>query len=363
MLEVADILRLHGESFRKKHPALSPHIFKVLRNVEHCRTAYFGGHLSQCDRCGHQHYSYHSCGNRHCPKCNGEQTSQWLDKQRTRLLGCPYFFLTFTLPAELRSLAYAHPKEIYSALLNAAAASVQKLAWDPQWVGGKLAILAVLHTWTRAMLFHPHGHLLVSAGGLSKTGDWMAVKHPKFLIPGFALSKIFRAKFKAALKRLKLLGGLTPAVWKKKWVVHCQHAGSGQKVLDYLGRYAFRIAINNNRLKKLENGEVTFSYRDNRTQHLHHVTIPAEQFIERFSRHILPKGFVKVRSYGLWNARSRLLLEKAQASVPPPPPSPESTEDNTVLPSISPPADRCPKCKEGHLIFIRKILPQRIRPP
>ena len=363
MLELADILRLHGESFRKAHPCLSAHADRVLTNIEHCRTAYFGGHLAECDHCGHQHYSYHSCGNRHCPKCNGDQTDEWLEKQRSRLIGCPYFFLTFTLPSELRSLAYTHPKEIYSALMSAAAASLQKLAWDPQWVGGKLAMLAVLHTWTRAMLFHPHVHLLVSGGGLSKNGEWRAAKHPNFLVPAFALSKIFRAKFKSALKRLKLLEQVPCAAWKRKWVVHCQHAGPGQKVLDYLGRYVFRIAINNSRLQKLENGQVTFRYRDNRTQQLKYVTLPAEQFIERFSRHILPRGFVKVRTFGLWNSRSRDLLKKAQALIPSTPPPSDLVQEDGDCCSDNTSNDRCPKCKDGRLIFIREIRPQRKWPP
>jgi len=363
VLEVADILRLHGESFRKAHPGLPSDLERVLRNIEHCRTAYFGGHLTQCDHCGHQGYTYHSCGDRHCPKCNGAQTEQWLEKQRGRLIQCPYFFLTFTLPSQLRDLAAAHPREIYATLMSTAAASLQKLANDPQWVGATVAMLAVLHTWTRALLFHPHVHLLVSGGGMSKEQIWMPARHPAFLVPAFALSTIFRAKFKAALKRLKLLDQVPPSVWTKKWVVHCQHAGTGQKLLDYLGRYVFRVAINNSRLEKLEDGQVTFRYRDNQTQAIGHVTLTAQQFLERFSRHILPKGFVKVRSYGLWNTRRRALLKKAQAWTQTPDlPTGTIQQDPDCCPNQQW-AQHCPKCKEGRMLFVRRIPPQRKRPP
>src|SRR3989454_8772086 len=236
MIEVADILRLHGPVYRAHHPLL-PSQQKVLEDLVRCRTPALGGQLWQCDRddCHYEQYSYHSCGNRHCPKCHGQQTQRWLEKQQQRLLPCPYYFLTFTLPSELRALVYAHQKALYGLLLSSAAAALQKLAWDPRYVGGGLAMLAILHTWTRAMLYHPHVHLLVSAGGLSREGQqWAAARHPAFLVPGFALSKIFRGKFRAGLRKLGLLRHVPSAVWQQNWVVHCQHAGQGQKVLDYL---------------------------------------------------------------------------------------------------------------------------------
>src|SRR5262249_5846943 len=289
---------------------------QALQDLVECRTQARGGHLYQCDRCAHRQYSYHSCANRHCPKCHGQQTQRWLEKQRQRLLPCPYYFVTFTLPAGLRSLAYAHQKAIYALLVTSAAGPLQKLAWDPRYVGGQLAILAVLHTWTRALLDHPHGHLLVSAGGLSADGqEWVQPKNPRFLVPGWALSKIFRGKFKAGLKKLGLLDQVPAALWEQNppapaasprrgWNIQMQQAGCGQKVLDYLGRYAFHIAISNSRLEKFENGQVTFRYRDNKTQAIKHVTLQAAEFIRRFLRHVLPKGFVKVRAYGLCSARA-----------------------------------------------------------
>jgi hypothetical protein len=363
MLEVAEIFRLHGESFSAHHN-LGPWQRKAMADIEHCRTAYFGGHLEGCDRCGHQHYSYHSCRNRHCPKCHGQQTQAWLEKQQARLLPTAYYLLTFTLPASLRPLTRSHPRAIYHLLLQAAVASLQKLARDPQWVGGTLPVLAVLHTWTRALLFHPHAHLLVPAGGLGPQGTWVAAKHPQFLVPGYALSRIFRAKFKAGLKKLGLLDPKAPC-WKQKWDLHCRHAGSGQKVLDYLARYVFRIAIANSRLEKIEHGEVTFRYRDKKTQQLRHLTLPAQEFIQRFLQHVLPKGFVKVRTYGLWSAPQQERLAKIQAQLAQAshPPTLLLPEPQTVAATSPAQLTLCPKCKLGHMIFIQEIAPERKRPP
>lgn len=366
MLEVAEIFRLQGESYRATH-RLWPWQLKALADIEHCRTAYFGGHLERCDHCGHEHYSYHSCRNRHCPKCHGEQTQAWLEKHQAGLLPVAYYLLTFTLPATLRPLAAAHPRKIYGLLLNAARAALQKLALDPQWVGGTLPMLLVLHTWTRALLLHPHVHILVPAGGVSPEGQWVKAKHPRFLVPGYALSEIFRAKIKAGLKKLELFEPKCPC-WQQKWDVHCRHAGSGQKVLDYLARYVFRIAINNSRLEKIQEGQVTFKYRDNQSQELRHVTLSAHQFIGRFLQHILPKGFVKVRSCGLWSGSQKELLAQIQdqltASLPSPQPNARFLEQSPQR--LNSPVEQgplCPNCKRGRMIFVRLIRPQRNRPP
>jgi hypothetical protein len=291
---------------------------------------------------------------------------RWVARQREHLLPCPYYLLTFTLPAELRPLARAHPRIVYGWLMNTAAATLQKLASDPQWVGGTLAMLAVLHTWTRALLYHPHVHLLVAAGGLNSDHRWVRAPHPNFLVPGYMLSPIFRAKFKSALRHRGWLARVPAQCWQKKWVVHCQHAGSGQKVLDYLARYVFRIAITNSRLEKLENGQVTFRSRNNKTQQIHHVTLPAAEFIHRFRQHLLPKGFVKVRAYGLWSAQGQEKLEQARTQIsaaapdnPPPQPQPQ----RVVVATFPCPAVLCPKCKSGPMIIIEHLQPQRNRPP
>jgi len=306
VLEVADIFRLHGTACRARcEGSLLPSQERALRDIQACRTAYFGGHVKQCDHCGRKVYAYHSCANRHCPKCHRRQTERWLDKQRARLLPCLYYLVTFTLPAELRALAFNHQKKVYGLLMRCAAAALQKLAADPRYVGGRLGCLAVLHTWTRAMLYHPHVHMLVTAGGLSGDGrEWIQPKNPAFLVPVDALSAIFRAKICAALKKAGLLKQVPPTVWKKDWVEHCQHAGYGHKVLDYLGRYLFRVAITNSRLEKIEQGGVTFRYRDNRSQQMCRATLPGVESIRRFLHPVLPRGSAKVRYYGIWSGSS-----------------------------------------------------------
>src|SRR5574341_98559 len=315
MLEVADIIRRHGAAYCARYgPGLRPEQRRSLRDLVACRTPALGGHVYACDHCGQRRYAYHSCRNRHCPKCHREETARWLAQQRGLLLPCAYFLLTFTLPAALRPLARDHPKAIYGLLMQCAVAALQTLARDPRYLGGRPGCLAVLHTWTRALLYHPHVHLLVTAGGLSPDRtQWIPSKNPKYLVPVEALSVIFRAKMCAALKRANLLSQVPSQVWNKDWVVHCQPAGSGRQVLDYLGRYVFRIAITNSRLEPIQNGQVTFRYRESRSQKLRRLTLPALEFIARFLEHVLPPGCAKVRYYGIWAGSCQKQREQARA--------------------------------------------------
>lgn len=371
MLEVAEIFRLHGAAYRARFgDRLLPSQARAMRDIEACRTPYFGGHIKQCDNreCGRTVYVYHSCGNRSCPKCHKNQTQRWLDKQRARLLPSLYYLLTFTLPQELRSLALAHQKKLYGLLMHSAAAALQKLAADPRYVGGRLGFLGVLHTWTRAMLYHPHVHFLATAGGLSPDGtQWIKAKNTAFLVPVEALSLIFRAKVCAAIKKAGLLEQVPSAVWKKKWVVHCQPAGSGQKVLDYLGRYIFRVAITNSRLERIDDGQVTFRYCDNRTQETRYVTIPALEFIRRFLQHVVPRGYAKVRYYGIWSSSCRKQLDQARdllLNTPQPDGLLDTLLPNTPAELAQPPDQvRCPYCGIGRLIVIELLCPQRRAPP
>jgi hypothetical protein len=366
MIEVADILRQHGAAYRVSHTLL-PSQERALRDIENCRIEFFGGHVAQCDHCGHLRYAYHSCRNRHCPKCHGEQAEDWLERQRSLLLPVPHFLLTFTLPAELRKLAFGHQKDAYGALLRCAAASVIQLAADPRWLGAKPTLLAVLHTWTRAMLYHPHVHLLVSAGGLAPDGQrWMATRNPAFLVPVRALSVIFRAKMRDALRTLGLQDQVSARVWRKPWVVHCQHAGSGSKVLEYLARYVFRVAITNSRIEVFEHGRVTFRYRDNHTQQIRRVCLPADAFIHRFLHHVLPKGFPKVRHYGLASSANGPDREQARRLLPHPvePTRPETPSvDAAAPPSAGESLPLCPQCARGHLHVIGTLRPRRKFPP
>ncbi len=368
MLEVADIVRLHGAAYRQQYGnTLNTDRKRALQDIAACRTPFFGGHVYQCDHCQEKVFSYHSCRNRSCPKCHQNQTKCWLSQQRQRLLPCSYFLVTFTLPAELRPLARSHPKKIYSLLMKAAADALQALAHDPSFLGARVGALAVLHTWTRAMLFHPHVHMLVTAGGLSPDShSWVHPKHPRFLVPDPALSAIFRAKFCAALKKAGLLRFVPAAVWTIRWVVHSQHAGRGDKVLDYLARYVFRIAIANSRLESLVDGVVRFRYRDNKTQQIRHVSVPATDFIHRFLQHVLPKSVTKVRYYGIFSPACRRRLDLARQLLTPALGHSDSItarvpENSGPIPV--PPPIRCPLCQTGVLLLLQTVPSCRSRAP
>jgi len=364
MLEVADIIRAAGPEACARLAAL-PSQKRALQAILQCRTPALGGQVYGCVQCGSVRYSYHSCGNRHCPKCHGQRTERWLQQQRSHLLPCPYYLLTFTLPSELRLLARSEQKLVYGLLLNLAASSIKKLCADPQWLGAQPALMGVLHTWTRAMLYHPHAHFLVSAGGLAADGQsWVPASNPRFLVPVRALSVIFRAKMRRALKMAGVLHRVPPKTWTQPWVVHAQHAGSAQKVLDYLGRYVFRIAISHSRLEALEQGQVTFRYRDNRSQQLKRLQLPAAEFIQRFLQHVLPRGLTKVRHYGLASpaagqrrARAMALLQAAASH------SNSAAPASGSGPPVAQPGLRCPHCLKGQLVLLGQLPPQRKIPP
>ncbi len=361
MLELADIVRAAGDVYRRLHAStLLPAHRRALRDLVACRTAALGGHVHACDHCGARQYSYHSCRNRHCPKCHGEQTQRWLDRQRARLLPCAYFLLTFTLPAELRALARAHQKLVYGLRMTAAAAALRKLTADPRYLGARPGMLAVLHTWTRALLYHPHVHMLVTAGGLRDAeGTWVSPRHAAFLVPGRALSRLFRAKVRAGLRQAGLLDQAPATVWHHQWVVHVQHAGTGEKVLDYLARYVFRIAIVNSRLERFADGQVTFRYRDGRTGTVKRCTLDAVAFLGRFLQHVLPRGFSKVRHYGLFSPSRHDLLAQARehlmAMSATPPPTKDPIDPAPVPAPVPPP--RCPACGIGVLHLVETLRP------
>ncbi|MGH9860914.1 MAG: IS91 family transposase [Candidatus Acidiferrales bacterium] len=262
MAEMADIIRLAGPTYIEAHTGqLLPSHRRALNDIAQCRTPALGGSLYRCEDCGTLDYRYHSCRNRHCPKCQEDRAQAWLERVRTRMLPCDYYLLTFTLPHLLRAVARAHQTTVYAALLREAAASVQLLANDRTWVGGTLGILAVLHTWSRTLEYHPHAHLLVTAGGLSSDGSaWVKPAHARFLVPGFMLSHIFRAKMRAALTRAGLDQDIDPAVWKQRWTVHVQQIGTGEHALLNLSRYVYRVALTNHRIERFQQHRVTFRY-------------------------------------------------------------------------------------------------------
>jgi predicted RNA-binding Zn-ribbon protein involved in translation (DUF1610 family) len=367
MLEVADIIRRFGAAVRAQlGTGLLPSQARALRDLVACRTAACGGQLTQCTACGGEVYRYHSCRNRHCPKCGGDQTARWLERHRARLLPCAHYLITVTLPAALRPVAFGHQAVVYGALMRSAAAALQALAADPRFLGTQVGCIAVLHTWTRALLYHPHVHLIVTAGGLSADRtQWMAPTHPAFLVPVQALSVIVRAKMCAALQRAGLLTKVPSAVWTTPWVVHAQPAGNGARVLDYLARYLFRVAISNSRLEQIDDDQVTFRYRDNRTQETRRATVPGVEFLRRFLQHVLPRRCMKVRYYGLWSATRRADLDHARtllaaapvtAAQPPAPP----TATPVALPAA---ALACPLCHTGTLTLVAILRPHRKVPP
>ena len=282
-----------------------------MQDIETCRTASLGGQLYYCARCDEQRYSYHSCKNRHCPKCQNEQANDWLAAQQSLLLPVTHFLVTFTLPAELRTLARSNQKPIYNLLFRASAAALLELAQDPRFVGARLGLVGVLHTWTRQLLYHPHVHYIVTGGGLTADGRWRSSRKD-FLVPVKALSRIFRAKFREELKKSALFAQLEQLLWQKDWVVHSEPVGSGAQAFQYLAPYIFRVALSNNRLRKLEQGQVTFSYKESATEQLKHCTVSAHEFIRRFLQHVLPPRFIKVRYYGLLSPAQRLLHQKAR---------------------------------------------------
>lgn len=362
MVELAEIFRSAGQSYRQAYgDRMLPSHRRAMADIIVCRTPALGGSLFVCDSCDGLDYAYHSCRNRHCPKCHFGPSQTWLEGLRDRLLPCPYYFITFTLPAELRPLARSHQSTIYDLLLREAAAALQHLADDPQWVGAKLGILAVLHTWARDLSYHPHVHLLATAGGLTDQGQaWRKPAHPRFLVPGYALSKIFRAKVRDALDREDLLAQVDPSVFRTSWNVHLEHAGSGEHAAEYLSRYVHRVALTNDRIEAFEHGRVTFRYTCSRTHQTRRLTLPVHAFIARFLQHVLPKGFQKIRGYGLFSPaatkqrqRARQLLER----YPAPPPASKNSPAAQVQPAAETAnLDRrrlCPACRNGHLVRLR----------
>ena len=358
MLEVADIFRLHGPQYRAQFgDRMLPSHRRTMQDIEQCRTAVLGGQVYYCNQCQADRYSYHSCQNRNCPKCQNEQANEWLDQQQNLLLPIPYFMVTFTLPQELRAVARSNQKLIYNLLFRASSAALLKLAQEPRFVGGRIGMVGVLHTWTRQLLYHPHVHFIVTGGGLRDDGSWK-FSRPDFLVPVLALSKIFRAKFRDELKKTELFATVAASVWQQAWVVHSEPVGSGLTAFKYLAPYIFRVAISNHRLVGFKDGHVTFNYQESATDQLKHCTITAQEFIRRFLQHVLPPRFIKVRYYGLLSPSNRKLLQQARQLLA----APIGKLKRAALKLIEPMAAlRCPRCR-GPLTLLSPLAP-RGRPP
>jgi hypothetical protein len=332
-------------------------------SVEQCRTEALGGQVYRCPNCEQVQYSYHSCRNRHCPKCQTENAQHWLEQQQDLLLPVPYFLLTFTLPASFNEVARSHQKLLYDLLFKTSAAATQQLAQEPRWLGGQIGLVGVLHTWGRNLAYHPHVHYLVPGGGLSIDGQrWLAARN-NFLLPVRALSRVFRGKLQQALRHTDCYARIPAQVWQQEWVVHCEPVGSGLNALKYLAPYIFRVAISNQRILKLENDRITFRYRATETGAEKRCSLGAEEFIHRFLQHVLPKGFVKVRYYGFLAAtqRTRLLSLRQQLGTSPAPISSEETRPETNLAQALPKL-LCPHCGQP-MLFQRTLPPTLCRSP
>ena len=370
MTELADIFRTYGPAYRAKFGTkMPPQHLRAMRAIERCRTPVLGGHLYVCPDCGEMLYRYHSCRNRHCPKCQHENAQRWLEQQYELQLPVPYFMLTFTLPSQLRSFARSHQKLVYDALFRASAEAAHQLAQDPRFVGGTLGLVGVLHTWARDLSYHPHVHYLVPAGGLADDGQTWLPARKNFLLPVKALSQLFRAKVRDALSQADGFADIPADVWGQDWVVHCKPVGDGRTALKYLAPYIFRVALSNRRIVKVENNQVTFRYKSNSGQ-TKFCTLPVEKFIHRFLQHVLPKSFVKVRYYGLFSPTCRQKLEplRAQLAAQSAVATPSTLDDKATTPSDTPQPSttnsqmvRCPAC--GHPMQHKATLPPLGRAP
>ena len=380
-LEVADVFRQHGEEFLKQWGhTLSLQQRKALRDIGACRTAALGGHVEECDHCARRVIAYNSCRNRHCPKCQAIARDEWLAERAKELLPVPYSHVVFTIPQQLAPLALQNQRVCYSLLFRAVSETLQEIAADPRHLGAKIGFLAVLHTWSQNLLHHPHVHCVVPAGGLSPDrARWIACR-PNFFLPVRVLSRLFRGKLLAFLReaftndRLKFFGQLAdlakPArfhAWLRKssdteWVVYAKPPfGGPEDVLKYLARYTHRVAISSSRLLSLDNGRVTFRWRDSKhCNQIKSMTLDAIEFIRRFLLHILPSGFVKIRHFGLLsnrNRRSALALCRKHLNA-------ASCADGPALilthEQRSAVEHRCPFCHAGALRIVEWLSPDQM---
>jgi len=383
-LEVADIVRAHGDEFRQAHAAsLSTRQKRVLRSIELCRTAALGGHLERCDQCGHERNAYNSCADRHCPRCQSLARAKWLEKRQAELLPCEYFHVVFTLPEPLAKLSLQNQRQMYSLLFRATAETLQTIAADPKHLGAQIGFFCVLHTWGQTLTAHPHLHCVGPGGGIALDGRrWIACR-PGFFLPVRVLSRRFRKLYLRYLERAHAAGKLRfygdleqlsdakefarylAALAEMEWVVYAKPPfGGPERVLDYLGRYTHRIAISNNRLIDLKDGKVSFAYKDYKhAQRQKVMTLSADEFLRRFLMHVLPDGFQRIRHYGLLGNRHRaenLARCRELLGVVAPPSEPQRDYRDRYRQLTGEDPLRCPQCRIGEMLRIA-VLPAQVR--
>ena len=380
LLEVADIFRQYGNDFRLTH-TLSPEQRRVMRAIERCRTAALGGHVEQCDTCGHQRISYNSCRNRHCPKCQSLAKARWLEARLADLLPVEYFHVVFTLPEQLASVALQNKRVVYNLLFASTAETLRTIAADPRHLGAEIGFLAVLHTWGQTLGHHPHLHCVIPGGGLAVDGERWINCRPGFFISVNVLARLFRRLFLQGLERAyendkltfngsleylakaRAFQQLLTNLRAREWCVYAKPPfGGPEQVLAYLGRYTHRVAISNHRLLSLKDGNVTFKWRDYRHANQQSLmTLKTDEFIRRFLLHVLPRGFQRIRQFGwLANrrrhdrlARCRQLLGAAVPNTAPLPGDYKSLYETVTGESL----DHCRVCRNGYMKFARLLVP------
>ena len=321
MSELQDIFREYGAEYRRRNKVSLPAL-KVMSAIENCRTGKLGAHAEVCEDCGNVQVSYNSCRNRHCPKCQSLPRERWVQARTDDLLDIPYFHAVFTIPAALRPVVFQNQRALYSLLFRCASETILELAADEKYLHAKTGLTAILHTWGQNLTFHPHIHCSSPGGGLVDLGKWRS-SGKKFFLPGRVMSKLFRGKFLAHIQTMKLefhgtqkhlenpagFQRLLQSCYKQNWVVYCKPPfGSAARVVQYLGRYTHRVAISNHRILSVQNGLVTFRYKDYKDAQKHKtMTLTANEFIRRFLLHVLPHRFTKIRHYGILASRGKKL--------------------------------------------------------
>jgi hypothetical protein len=359
MLGLADVIRRHGPAYVERYkPSLLPSHLRAIQAISHCRTPDMGGHLAECAHCGAEHLLFHSCGHRACPRCGHEAAERWVAAQRDLLLPVPYFHVVFTLPAELRLLLRSHQKPLLAVLFRAAFESLAALCADPRYLGGAIGALAVLHTWTRTLEWHPHVHMLVPGGALAPDGrTWLPLPRRKrkklFLVHVKALAKRFRWRF-LDLARRALPGAPFPEIPRnKRWVVFAKAAVQGaDKVLDYLGRYVHRTAMSDKAIVHCDDDNVAFTYRRSSDGQRRTMTLPAHELLRRFLQHVPPKGFHRIRAFGLLHPAHRATLRQLQLAL-----APRSAPHEPAPAAPAKPRPRCPHCGQPALVLVRRLSP------
>jgi hypothetical protein len=309
-MQMATLFREYQQPFAAKYEErLLPSHSKAIAAIIRCRTPGAGTIHTHCTSCGRNEWHACSCGHRSCPQCQNHEVSCWLDRQREKLLPVDYFLVTFTLPAELRDLAWQHQRVIYDVLFKAATQTIKAFGLNPKHLGAQMGMTAVLHTHSRKLAYHPHIHVVVPGGGVdTKQSEWKRTGK-KYLFNAFALAQVFRGKL---LHEIARAGLKPPSDIPKKWVVDCRHAGRGESALEYLSRYLYRGVISESNIIANQDGRVTFRYTDGRSKETRTETLSGEDFIWRVIQHVLPRGFHRVRDYGFLHHNARKFLHLLQ---------------------------------------------------